>query len=307
MKFPPLLLATVFFPFTSAWSEETSQTNVPPDPFGDLDKIEEVPDYTMEVDRTRGTFTLDAEDGKYQPGSHFGNWFWTLNVDRSGSYDVGLIYASSRPKLGVQAKIGDSNILKSYAPRTNELAQDDPLILGTANLEKKGEYPVMLLTGDQSNADPFKVKGLRFIPAPKSKSIGQSIDGTIDLEADSATTYAENMRYESSEEKNCLGYWNQKEDWAEWKFDVTSPGKFKVVVHYGCGGENEGSEIAVLINDQTHKFTVEDTGGFQNWKTHDLGTVELGMVGEHKVAVVPQTQAAKGMLDLQKIVFTPVD
>ncbi len=307
MKILPAVSALLAFPFFPATGEEGASTNVPPDPFGSLEEIEEVPDYAMEVDRTRGTFSLDAADGKYQPGSHFGNWFWTLNVERWGNYDVGLIYSSSRPKLGVQAKIGEAATLKGYAPRTNELGQNDPLILGTVYLAEKGEYPVMLLTGDQSNAAPFEVKGIRFIPAPESKSIGQSIDGSINLEANSATTYAEKMRYEPAEEKNCLGFWNDPKDWAEWKFDVTSPGKFNVSLHYGCGNGNEGSEIAVLVNDETLKFTVEDTGGFQSWKTVELGTVDLSIPGENKVAIVPQKQAAKGMLDARKILLTPVD
>lgn len=307
MKFTSFVVAAFIFITSFSWSKEGAETNVPPDPFGDLGEIEVVPDYTMEVDRSRGTFTLDAKDGKYQPGSHFGNWFWTLNVDRWGNYDVGLIYSSSRPKLGVQAKIGEAATLKGYAPRTNDLGKKDPLILGSAYLDKKGEYPIMLLTGDQSNANPFEVKGIRFIPAPESKAIGQSIDGTINLEAKSATTYAENMRYEPNEEKDCLGFWNDENDWAEWTFDVTSPGKFNVTLHYGCGNGNEGSEVAVLVNDKTLKFTVEDTGGFQSWKTVDLGTVDLGVPGKNKVAIVPQTKKAKGIMDVQQVILTPVE
>jgi len=307
MKFTSLVIATFILTFSSSWSKEGAETNVPPNPFGDVGEIEEIPDYAMEVDRTRGTFTLDAKDGEYQPGSHFGNWYWKLNVDRSGTYDVGLLYSSSRPKLGVQVKIGESNTLKSYAARTNELGEKKPLILGSAYLEKKGEYPVMLLTGDQSNADPFEVKGIHFTPAPESDAIGQSIDGTINLEAKSATTYAENMRYEPKEEKNCLGFWNDENDWAEWIFEVTAPGKFNVTVHYGCGNGNEGSEVAVLVNDQILKFTVEDTGGFQNWKAVDLGTVDLGIAGENKVAIVPQTKKAKGIMDIQQVVLTPAE
>ncbi|MAS93640.1 MAG: hypothetical protein CMO55_10655 [Verrucomicrobiales bacterium] len=288
-----------------AVGEENKTTNVPPDPFGDLEHSPKAPDYTMEVDRSRGTFSIDAEDGNYTPGSHFANWLWTLNTERWGNYSVGLVYESKRPKLGVQVKVGN-DVLKGYAPRTNALKQEDPMILGTAYIEEKGEHPLMLLTGGLSNDDSFRVHGVRFSPAPESEPHGQSIDGSIELAAKSATTYAENMRYEPKEEKNCLGFWTAQEDWAEWVFEISDPGEFELSVFYGCGTGNEGSEVSVLINDQTKEFKVEDTGGFQEWKEVKLGTVELSVAGENKVALVPKTKAAKAVMDIQKVTLTPV-
>lgn len=280
-------------------------TNLPPDPFGDLGEVLAAPDYTREVDRSRGAFTLDAENGQYTPGSHFGNWFWTMNVERWGNYYVGLLYESSRPKLGVQVRIGTDSVLKGYAPRTNALKAREPMVLGATYIEKPGEYPVAMLTGDQSNVPAFMVRGIHFSPAPESEPLGQSIDGTIVLEAKTATTYSERMRFEPKEEKQCLGFWTEKDDWAEWVFDVSAPGTFEIVLHYGCGNGNEGSEVAVLVNDQEKKFTVEDTGGFQSWKELSLGEVELSVPGRNKIAIIPETQAAKAILDVRKIVLTP--
>lgn len=299
-----LSLSTLSLSLSSA--EETNTTNVPPDPFGDLANQKVIPDYAVEVDRERGSFLLDAKDGQYQAGSHFGNWHWTAKVAREGNYYVGLKYESARPKLGIQVKIGDVATLKSYAARTNNLSNDKPMILGTAHFPKKGEYPVFLLTGDQSNVPAFQVKGIQLIPAPENEPMGQSIDGTIHLDAKSATTYAEMMRYETKPEKDCLGYWINKEDWAEWKFGVSDPGKFKVSVTYGCGTGNEGSEIALLANGQTFNFNVEDTGGFQEWRTIDLGTVSFDIAGEQKIAIVPQSQAAKGIMDIKQVLLTPI-
>lgn len=303
MKISPCLLALLVTSVVFA-EEKAGETNLPPDPFGDLEEIKEAADYPVELDRTRGTFLIDAEDGKYQPGSHFANWFWTMEAERWGNYYVGLLYESSRPKLGVQVKIGEE-VLKSYASRTSERTMHEPMILGTAYLEKPGEYPVMMLTGDQSNVPAFQVKGLKFIPAPESEPLGQSIDGEIILEAKTATTYSEMMRYEPKPEKNCLGFWIHEEDWAEWVFDVSTPGEFDITVTYGCGNGNEGSEVAVYVNDQTREFTVGDTGGFQSWKEVKLEKVKLEVEGENKIAIVPQSKAKKAVMDIQKIVLTP--
>lgn len=301
------LCPLIFLFFTSllAQAEDASTTNLPPDPFGDISPTLFASEYPVEVDRSRGAFTLEAENGQYQPGSHFANWFWKADIERWGNYYVGLLYESSRPKLGIQIRIGD-NILKGYAPRTNALMAKDPMVLGKAYLPEPGEYDVAMLTGDQSNVPAFRVQGIHFRPAPENDPLGQSIDGTIVLEARTATTYSERMRYEPKEEKNCLGFWSEVEDWAEWVFDVTSTGEFQLSVFYGCGNGNGGSEVAVYLNDQALAFTVEDTGGFQEWKELDLGKVKLDAVGENKLAIVPQSKAAKSVMDIQKVVLTPV-
>lgn len=305
MKFPAVLALLFSGSFALLAEEAAEKTNLPPDPFTELEDIASAPDYTREVDRTRGSFTLDAENGQYTPGSHFGNWFWEMTVDRWGNYYVGLLYESSRPKLGIQVRVGTDSILKSYAPRTNALQAREPMILGTAYLEKPGDYPVAMLTGDQSNVPKFQVHGIHFRPAPESEPLGQSIDGTILLEAKTATTYSEKMRYEPKEEKQCLGFWTDKDDWAEWVFDVSAPGTFDLTIHYGCGNGNEGSEVAVLVNDQEKTFTVEDTGGFQSWRALSLGEVELAATGRNQIAIIPETQAGKGILDVRKLVLTP--
>lgn len=303
MKFA--LCSALLLPPLMLLAEKAGQTNIPPDPFSEIGEIAMAPDYPREVDRTRGSFVLDAEDGQYNAGSHFGNWFWNFNVERWGNYYVGLLYESSRPKLGVQVRVGTDSILKGYAPRTNALKERTPMILGTAYIKEAGEYPIALLTGDQSNVPAFQVRGIHFGPAPETEPHGQSIDGSIILEAKSATTYSENMRYEPKEEKQCLGYWTHQEDWAEWIFDVSAPGTFEMSIYYGCGTGNEGSKVAILVNDQEKGLTVEDTGGFQSWKKHSLGDVTLSTPGKNKIAILPETKAAKAVFDVQKIVLTP--
>ena len=306
MKFSRLLLPAFLLTSLNAFSQEAATSNIPPDPFGEGEKQEKAAEFAMKVDRTRGTFTLDAKDGTYVPGSHFANWNWTMKLDRWGNYYAGLVYDSLRPKLGVQLKVGNDAVLKSYAPRTNPLSNNEPLILGSIYLAEKGDYPVMLLTGDQSNVPAFQVKGIHFTPAPESEPHGQSIDGSIELNAKSATVYAEEMRYEPKPEKNCLGYWKLKEDWAEWVFEVSTPGKFDITLHYGCDSGSQGSKVALLLNDQTLEFSVEDTGGFQKWRELKIGSADLKVKGENRLAIVPLEKKGGAVMDVQKVVLNPV-
>ncbi len=280
--------------------------NVPPDPFGGIGPIEKAPEFSRTVDRARGSFTLEAKDGTYVPGSHFANWTWSMKAERWGNFYAGLVYDSMRPKLGVQLKIGNEALLKSYAPRTNPIGKNEPLVLGSVYLPKAGDYPVTLLTGDQSNVPAFNVKGIHFQPAPEAEPLGQSIDGTIQLDAKTATTYAEALRYEPKPEKNCLGFWKHKEDWAEWVFEVSTPGTFEVILHYGSGAGNVGNRAALLVNEHTFEFDIADTGGYQNWREIQVGTVELTTKGENKIAIIPLDLKGGALMDVQKVILHPV-
>ena len=59
-------------------------------------------------------------------------------------------------------------------------------------------------------------------------------------------------------------------------------------------------------NDQVLKFTVKKTGGFQKWETIELGTVELGKEGAHKVAIQPLSKPGSAVMDIRKVLLTPV-
>ncbi len=273
-------------------------------------------------DRKRGTVALGKDAGNYEDGSHFAKWFWNVDVPRWGMYNVNLIYTSTSPKIGVQAKIGQFPALKTYLPRTGGDNKEQSLELGRVYIDKPGSYPVFLLTGDKSNGPSVFVRGIELVPSPESSpthqsdqsniitrphdgEVGQSIDGDIVLPAGAATTWSEKMRYEPSDEKNCLGFWGDVEDWAEWRFNVHSPGRYKIEVVQGCGEGQGGSKVAVNVASEAFEFEVVDTGGFQNWKTVEIGEIDLNS-GTHHLAIKPIEKADKGTLDLQKVTLTPV-
>lgn len=312
MKTPPLAAAVLALLAlaTAARAQDAAETTekpTPADPFGDVKSAPEAKPYSVDVDRTRGVITVKAEDGTYQEGSHFAHWMWRLNAPRWGRYFVRLRYTSTSAKIGVQVKIGEQ-VVKSYAPRSGGHAahQEYGLILGHVYLDKAGEYPVVLLTGDKSKGPTFFVKAIDLLPAPESEEVAQGIDGTIELHAKSATTFSQILRFEPKAEKNCLGYWTDQNDWAEWEFGVSTPGKFRIAVVQGCGDGNGGSEVALMVNENTFKFQVEETGGFQNWKSRELGIVEIPHAGEHRIALKPLTKTGKAVMDVQKVVLIPI-
>lgn len=96
-----------------------------------------------------------------------------------------------------------------------------------------------------------------------------------------------------------------KEDTALWHAKLP-PGRYEIEVLQGCGKGSGGAEVLVDFglgssygigqhSLQQFKFTVEDTGHFQNFKPRVIGTLDVkkqegenGM--EFDVKVIPQTK-----------------
>lgn len=137
------------------------------------------------------------------------------------------------------------------------------------------------------------------------KPIVTPAQGDIRLHAKDAIVHAEKMRYEPESHKNVLGFWTNPKDWAEWKFQVEKAGKYEVEVQQGCGTGAGGSDVNVEVGNTTLKFTVVDTGHFQNMILRTIGQVEL-KAGENTLAIKPQTKPGVAVMDIRRVVLRPL-
>ncbi len=251
---------------------------------------------------TRGVIKIDPKDVKRMAAAHWEQFDCTnLSFKRWGRYEVRVTYTMRHATLGSQFRFGQQAMKKSLIASS----QPKRVVYGEVYVEKPGTYPFVLYIAATGAEAHFEIKEIAFAPVPEGPAPRQQEDGTIILNAGSATTWSENMRYEPKPEKNCLGFWTSEDDIAEWTFDVTKPGRYKVTVVYGCGTGNEGSEVAVKLGTQELKFTTQDTGGFQNWKELAIGEIEIAKSGETRLVIDPVTKVKNAVLDVQKVVLTP--
>lgn len=129
--------------------------------------------------------------------------------------------------------------------------------------------------------------------------------GDIRLHAKDARLHAELMRYEPQPNKNVLGCWTKATDWADWDFEIATPGHYEVEVQQGCGQGSGGAEVSVEIDDRTLTFVVQDTGHFQHMILRTIGQVKLS-AGKHTLAVKPQTKPGEAVMDLRRVVLRPI-
>jgi len=251
----------------------------------------------------RGVIVINLDDIKRMEAQHWEQFdCTTFTTKRSGRYEVRVTYTLKHASLGTQFRFGQQPLKKSL------LAASQPkrVSYGNVYVEKPGTYPFVLYIGSTGAESGFELHEVAFVPAPEGPAPEQAEDGSIVLEAKSATTWSENMRYEPKPEKNCLGFWTSEDDIAEWQFEVVKPGRYKVTVVHGCGTGSEGSEVVVKLGTQELKFTTQDTGGFQNWQEAQVGEVEIKSAGPQRLVIDPVNKVKNAVLDVHKVLLTPV-
>lgn len=250
----------------------------------------------------RGIITFGEGAYSHSNGAHWETFSWSkFKAKRWGRYQVRLTYTLKRASLGMNFRLGDLSVKKSLVTAY----RPSKTYLGTVYIAKPGHIPFSLLTPPTDDGT-FTVEEIALIPAPEGDKIMPSAEGHITLLAKDATTWSESMRYEPKSEKNCLGYWTEPDDMAEWEFEVTKPGRYKVAIFHGCGGGNHGSEVAIKHGEQKLKFTTQDTGGFQKWKEVPVGEIEIKTPGVQRLIIDPENKVKSAVLDVQKVVLTPV-
>jgi arylsulfatase A-like enzyme len=214
-------------------------------------------------------------------------------------------YANQGSRPGGAVREGDWKLIEFYETGRRELfdLKRDPGEKRNLAGEKK-ELTTRL--GEKLAAWRKEVGAQMPRPNPDYRPNPQAADGSVTLPARTATVHGTQLRYEALPHKDTLGCWTSKADRASWEFVLTRPGTFRVEVLQGCGKEQGGSVVEVAVAGQTLAFTVEDTGGFQEFKALRIGQVKLDRAGRHTLSVRPRSKAKAAVMDLRRVRLTPV-
>src|SRR5262249_14858256 len=109
--------------------------------------------------------------------------------------------------------------------------------------------------------------------------------GAVILHARDAKVTGVKLRYEDPPHKDTLGFWVDKNDWAQWTFDVPAAGKFDVEVLQACGKGSGGAEIEIASAGQTLTLKIEETGHFQRFIPRTAGVLTFDAPGKQTLTV----------------------
>ena len=228
--------------------------------------------------------------------------FWNYKATRWGMYDVELTYSLESKKSKIHIQIGDQSI-NSEIQATNSWYKYNTVRLGKIYLPKSGQYLIAVKGVEKEGAAVMNFKSLVLVPTSEGKEIIQS-GRNISLHSRDSKVNGVTLRYEPAQKKQCLGYWSNPSDWASWDFIVKEPGDYTVTVRQGCGRGHGGSKVSVISGTQKLIFNAEDTGGFQNWKNIDIGSIKLKEPGLNILEVRPLDKKSVAVMDIQEIILT---
>ena len=228
--------------------------------------------------------------------------FWNYKATRWGMYDIELTYSLESKKSKIHIQIGDKSI-NSEIQATNSWYKYNTVRLGKIYLPKSGQYLIAVKGVEKESAAVMNFKSLVLVPTSEGKEIIQS-GRNISLHSRDSKVNGVTLRYEPAQKKQCLGYWSNPSDWASWDFIVKEPGDYTVTVRQGCGRGHGGSKVSIISGTQKLIFNAEDTGGFQNWKNIDIGSIKLKEPGLNILEVRPLDKKSVAVMDIQEIILT---
>jgi alpha-L-fucosidase len=130
----------------------------------------------------------------------------------------------------------------------------------------------------------------------------QDYDGSVVLPASEARLHGGDIKYETGDQRDCLGFWTNPDDWADWEFKVARTGRFEVTAEI-AGLERASLEVSV--GEGRTKGAVAATGDYGKFKVTKLGVLEIASPGKVTLAVRPVKEGWQP-LNLKAVRLKPV-
>jgi alpha-L-fucosidase len=160
---------------------------------------------------------------------------------------------------------------------------------------------VSVPSGAPDQIDSVVVLRVRGQPEVTAAVTGQRPDGSVHLDAAEATLHGNTLRYEPDSNKRCIGYWTDANDWVEWEFHISRPGKFTAVVE--TAAQSDGAKLTIEVGNAKLALDVPQTGNYSRFQRSEIGPIELA-AGSTRLTVHP-VNTGWTPVNLRSIVLKP--
>jgi len=173
-------------------------------------------------------------------------------------------------------------------------------------VERLGDMTTLTLPAKAfDSADTVIVLEIKGSPQVVPQPIKPQPDGTILLKAIEADYHGSRIRYEEETDKDCIGAWTEQTDSVSWFFDAPQPGTYSVELTYACDKGLGGSEFEIVLDGETLRGKVEETGAWTKFVTVSAGTLTLPEAAKPTLTVAPIKLAKGALMNLRSVVLKP--
>ncbi|MCH7228825.1 alpha-L-fucosidase [Haloferula sp. A504] len=138
-------------------------------------------------------------------------------------------------------------------------------------------------------------------------ALRQQPDGRVVLEVEFAELhnpgYGTHIQLDSHDGQRHLGHWTDKRAWLEWTFKVNTPGSFTVTADVACPEE---SAVETGVDGQLKRAAIAATGGYESFKSAELGRVSIDTAGTHRFCIKPVADDWKPV-NLRTVTLKPAE
>jgi alpha-L-fucosidase len=130
------------------------------------------------------------------------------------------------------------------------------------------------------------------------------VDGAYILDAADAAVLGEKARYESEDDRRCIGHWKSDTTSIAWDFRLAGADRRQVEIEFACEEAAAGSEVKVELGGSSMPFIVTSTGDWGKFERKVIGVVDL-KAGKQTARVVPVKLAKDAIMNLRSIRLIP--
>lgn len=131
-------------------------------------------------------------------------------------------------------------------------------------------------------------------------------DGKIELLAKDADLLGHVLKLEGAANAENVGFWTRPEDAVEWRLTVAATGVFDVAAEIACDPSSVGNTATFRIAEQDLSVRVPSTGGWKNFELRPIGKVRLDAQKAHVLSVSGSSGQRGALMNLRRVVLTPV-
>ena len=199
---------------------------------------------------------------------------------------------------------------------TNEVIEARALGKDQANAglqSNKGDLGVEISVGDKPWSRHASVVCLVVQGTPNidstavalAKRVEPDNQGVLELDAEAAEISGE-ASIEHRHGAPNIGFWTSEDTAIEYMVRIPEEGKYTVEIDYALA-PGDDNEVAIDFGKATNiDFEVKPTGGWNQFRKAQIGTVQLPAEETLAVRLMPTKLANDGVMNLRKLTLTPV-
>lgn len=243
------------------------------------------------------------------------DWFLTAILDPSRAVDAKylsytVMTASGTSLVGVPAEeSGTSMTLVDAQGQRHDILRSEIELISSTNKSLMPEgFENQLSKQDLADVIAF-VKQPH--PAPKTIELNHpqivrpSPDGALRVSAENGEVFGNEIHIWDC--NHCLGWWTAEEDKAQWTVQTPAAGIYTVTMEWSCDDSSAGNKWRVEANEAELSGTVESSGGWEAYRTKEIGRIELPEgLSQVTIRAAGPIRAGSYLFDLRGLTLRPV-